>query len=614
MAQSYATKTASSQATLSDSEHRSSQRPISKKTSVPPRPSSLKVGAAALPPVNNGNKLPNEIAGFFSSTLIPETDEIAEPSVRRVAQKRKAPPNQAPVNRSRQSNRDTVVNRHQEDIYDNLDDSDSSTSSSDDACSHLPRPHRSARKSRGSAGASQGQHKSSKLRTRAKALNALKLDERPVTFSQDSPKISASERPGAPPNTVEEDQQEAKEMEEPEGVAYSETPPSQITPHPEPFLSRSGAPIIRVLLDPDLFPPMTVTSLKCRRKSSDSDLLGSPIPAEVLDSRMAIRLQQSFSLPSSPVNMHRTLKKFLKLREEAIRKGKKHVDWQVDSALDSKIPTPYSTQPQSRQQSARKKSGTAKKRRYRTYSASPTRRSLKKITRELSKILARSIHFLKSDNVPVEDIGKVWSETQTSSSQSHLSSTKTTEFEESQRASKTAETSDANARQEKDYKIADEVASRLKESKAAGTAHKTAGSTGTSKKDSSELTSAEAKEQNRVNREGLVVLRLKMSELFSTKGFVKAQLDAAIKDVMGFDVGVYLTSQLMPEHLVRDLRPMAVTVEKVVGLPSNPGTYQDLVDRYDNREKGKLDRLFGKGTPQAPLNCSTGIALFSLIY
>ena len=93
-------------------------------------------------------------------------------------------------------------------------------------------------------------------------------------------------------------------------------------------------------------------------------------------------------------------------------------------------------------------------------------------------------------------------------------------------------------------------------------------------------TSGKTAEQTSMNKDGHVVLRLKMSELFGKNGFIQAKMESTMQDVMGFEVIMHSTVPLIPDHLVKELRPMIVTVEKVTGLPSTPMSHQQLSEKF----------------------------------
>ena len=357
------------------------------------------------------------------------------------------------------------------------------------------------------------------------------------------------DRVQAPPSATSDRHLEATDSAEPERATYSETPPSQSTPPPSrSFVDRSGAPVIKVLLDPELFPPMTIPSWKCRRRS--------------IESPMRILPRRSRSLPTSPVRK----------RKHLFTRRNQQIEVVVDSASPS--PSPAG----SRLNSA---GSTGHHQTHRSHSLSPTRRSLRKITRELSEILARSVQLSKEDfETPTKDwpadgeddaavllpdleqppLPTIARSPTRSPVRIHFSPEGTPS--PARKSTKQKQEGKRAAVQDKDSMVASQK------------------QVGSSKKDLPEVSSSEAREQGRINKEGLVVLRLKMSELFGTKGLVQTKLEHAIKDVMGFEAGVYLTSPLMPECLVRELRPMAVTVEKVTGLPANPASYQELALRY----------------------------------
>lgn len=90
---------------------------------------------------------------------------------------------------------------------------------------------------------------------------------------------------------------------------------------------------------------------------------------------------------------------------------------------------------------------------------------------------------------------------------------------------------------------------------------------------------AEEAEKQRIEREGLVVLRVNMSDLFSKKGSVHARMETPMESLKRFEMWVS-AAKTMPTHLLRDLKPMTLTVERVNRLPDTPLSHEDLSKRY----------------------------------
>ena len=81
----------------------------------------------------------------------------------------------------------------------------------------------------------------------------------------------------------------------------------------------------------------------------------------------------------------------------------------------------------------------------------------------------------------------------------------------------------------------------------------------------------------RQDAEGTVVLRMNMSQLFSKEGVVKAKMEDVIQKLKGFEVVVTATG--FPEHLMKELKPMNIIVEKVTQLPVTPLSHEELKKR-----------------------------------
>lgn len=97
---------------------------------------------------------------------------------------------------------------------------------------------------------------------------------------------------------------------------------------------------------------------------------------------------------------------------------------------------------------------------------------------------------------------------------------------------------------------------------------------------------AEAAERARIEKEGVVVLRLKMADLFAKRDSIATKMTSPTDNIRGtntseqyvlsspsfiyaaFEVGVRLTSPLMPDSLLRDLNPTVLTVQQATDLPT----------------------------------------------
>lgn len=89
---------------------------------------------------------------------------------------------------------------------------------------------------------------------------------------------------------------------------------------------------------------------------------------------------------------------------------------------------------------------------------------------------------------------------------------------------------------------------------------------------------AEEAERTRIDKEGLIVLRLDMFNLFSKQGIAHACIDDAVEEVKVFEVFASAGGTI-PCHLVRELKPMTLTVEKVSCLPTTPHSHQELSEK-----------------------------------
>ena len=93
------------------------------------------------------------------------------------------------------------------------------------------------------------------------------------------------------------------------------------------------------------------------------------------------------------------------------------------------------------------------------------------------------------------------------------------------------------------------------------------------------LLEAEAAEQLREERDGLLCLRLPLADLFAKQGVISVQLDAPVKNIQSLEVTVSMATPLMPEHLLRELNPLTITVVKATGLPDQPVGYEQLKEK-----------------------------------
>ena len=91
---------------------------------------------------------------------------------------------------------------------------------------------------------------------------------------------------------------------------------------------------------------------------------------------------------------------------------------------------------------------------------------------------------------------------------------------------------------------------------------------------------AEAAEHAREEREGLVSLRLSLADIFSKGGVISTRLDDPIKSIQGLEVTISVATPLMPDHLLRELNPLTITVVKATGLPNHPVSHQQLRKKW----------------------------------
>ena len=93
------------------------------------------------------------------------------------------------------------------------------------------------------------------------------------------------------------------------------------------------------------------------------------------------------------------------------------------------------------------------------------------------------------------------------------------------------------------------------------------------------LLEAEAAEQLKEEKDGLLCLRLPLADLFAKQGVISVQLEVPVKNVQGLEVTVSMATPLMPEHLLRELNPLTITVVKATGLPDQPVSYKQLREK-----------------------------------
>ena len=86
-------------------------------------------------------------------------------------------------------------------------------------------------------------------------------------------------------------------------------------------------------------------------------------------------------------------------------------------------------------------------------------------------------------------------------------------------------------------------------------------------------------EKARMDKEGLVVLRVNLSTLFSKDGGGKATMQGPLDYLKVFEVHVS-TSAPLPKHVTKELKPMTLTVQKVSHLPTTPHSHSELKERY----------------------------------
>ena len=83
-------------------------------------------------------------------------------------------------------------------------------------------------------------------------------------------------------------------------------------------------------------------------------------------------------------------------------------------------------------------------------------------------------------------------------------------------------------------------------------------------------------EQAREERDGVAVVRLAMADLFAKQGTISNKLDTPVKNIQGLEVTVSMATPLMPEHIMRELNPLTITVARATGLPDTPTSHQEL--------------------------------------
>ena len=78
---------------------------------------------------------------------------------------------------------------------------------------------------------------------------------------------------------------------------------------------------------------------------------------------------------------------------------------------------------------------------------------------------------------------------------------------------------------------------------------------------------AEAAEKARIDKEGIAMLSIKLSDLFAGRKSVTARMATPVANLKEFEVELSLESPLMPEALQRFLNPVTISVANVVNLP-----------------------------------------------
>jgi hypothetical protein len=79
---------------------------------------------------------------------------------------------------------------------------------------------------------------------------------------------------------------------------------------------------------------------------------------------------------------------------------------------------------------------------------------------------------------------------------------------------------------------------------------------------------AEVAEKARVEREGLVLLRLKMADLFAKRDSISAKMETSTDNIRVFEVSVSLESPLMSDAHRQSLNPTMITVLRAINLPT----------------------------------------------
>ncbi len=77
-----------------------------------------------------------------------------------------------------------------------------------------------------------------------------------------------------------------------------------------------------------------------------------------------------------------------------------------------------------------------------------------------------------------------------------------------------------------------------------------------------------------------MVLKLNLSQLFSKQGCTSAQMDPELANCggpRGFEVMV--STPPLPQAMIRELKPMTITVEKLSKLPNTPLSHEELQEK-----------------------------------
>ena len=99
------------------------------------------------------------------------------------------------------------------------------------------------------------------------------------------------------------------------------------------------------------------------------------------------------------------------------------------------------------------------------------------------------------------------------------------------------------------------------------------------------------RERTKIDKEGLITLKVNLSCLFSKEGVGVAKMQGPMDYIKVFELHVS-TAAPLPKHVTKDLKPMMLMIEKVSRLPTTPISHKELRERCAcSMRKGGLIEL-----------------------